>query len=336
MKDVARALDVSVSTVARSLADSPRISHDTKARVIAEAEKLGYVIDFAARAMRSGTSSLVGLIVPDLRNDFYSTAAKAISDICHEKRLQLILAITDDDPELELQHIRNLSSSRALGIVIIPSVDPAKETLRLLRVTPHVQLVRKCDKVASDWFGLDDLAAMQLATNHLLELGHRKLAFIGSTTAISTGRARLDGFRRTLAEAGIDPATAVTESGGCDAEFGYEAMGRILSVKDRPTGIVTAGARISIGAYDAARNAGVDIPGDLSFVGFSDAPAFRWWGASGLTTIGLPVEEIAMSSTSFLLRRAEMRNPPTAPPCEVVHRPVLIRRGSTAPPPAKK
>lgn len=332
MKDLARSLNLAVSTVARALADSPQISHETKALVRTAADEAGYVADSAARAMRRGTSSLVGLIVPDVQNEFYSTVAKAISDCCHDHGLQLVLSITDDDPDLELHHVRNLCSARAVGIVMVASANPARETMRLLRVTPHVQLVRKCPKVESDWFGVDDVAALQQATRHLIELGHTRIAYVGGSTDFSTGADRLDGFRRAHEDAGLDIAQAVVEAGGCDSEFAYAAMARILSRPGpRPTAVVTAGARIAVGAFDCLRARGVEIPGEMSFVGFSDSPAFRWWG-DGLTTIGLPVREIALACSAFLLRRAGLQQPANALPYQAMHAPTLIVRGSSAPP----
>ncbi|KPF73206.1 hypothetical protein IP69_00025 [Bosea sp. AAP35] len=330
MKDIAAELQLSVSTVARSLADSPRISRETRARVVSASERLGYVVDHAARAMRSGTSSTVGLIVPDIRNDFYSTAAKAIADCCQERGHQLVLAVTDDDPELELEHLRNLRAARALGFIIIPSVTPAQETLRLMRSTPHVQFVRNCERVESDWFGIEDGEAMRLAARHLIDLGHRRIAYIGSTVAISTGRDRLEGFRRTLNEAGISIDERLVKAGSCDTEFGFAAMQDILAQPRRPTAVVTAGARMSIGAYDCARAAGVAIPGELSFIGFSDSPTLRWCG-DGLTTIALPVRELALTSTDFLFRRASP-DWTTERPCRVTLKPSLLQRGSTAAP----
>ncbi|WP_162246180.1 LacI family DNA-binding transcriptional regulator [Bosea sp. Leaf344] len=330
MKDIAAELDLSVSTVARSLADSPRISRETRLRVAAAAERLGYVVDLAARAMRSGTSSIVGLIVPDIRNDFYSTAAKAIADCCQERGHQLVLAVTDDDPVLELEHLRNLRSARALGFIIIPSVTPAQETLRLMRTTPHVQFVRNCDRVESDWFGIEDAQAMRLAARHLIELGHRRIAYIGSTIAISTGRDRLEGFRATLREAGLAVDERLVKAGSCDSEFGYAAMQEILAEPERPTAVITAGARMSIGAYDCARAANVAIPSAMSFVGFSDSPTLRWCG-EGLTTIALPIRELAVTSTDFLFRKASP-DWKGANPCRVTLQPSLLVRGSTAAP----
>lgn len=335
LKDLATELGLSVSTIARALADSPRIGKATRERVKAAAEERGYVVDLAARAMRQGTSSLVGFIAPDLQNDFYATAARAVSMHCQERGLQLVVSVTNDDAATELQHVRNLYSSRVKGIVVIPSVDMARETRRLLATVPHVQLVRHCEKLGSDWFGIADDEAMRLGVEHLAALGHRRLAYIGSAVTISTGAKRLEGFLRALREYGLDRATAVTEAGGCDAEFGHAAMARILSLRQRPTGVVTAGARISAGAYACAREHGIGIPAELSFIGFSDAPAQRWWG-DGLTTIGLPVEDIATAAMDCLMRRADKRGQAPEQPMLVMHRPTLIQRASTGPPPRKR
>lgn len=332
LKDIAAALGLSVSTIARALADSPRIGQATRERVKAEADRRGYVVDQAARTMRRGTASLVGFIAPDIQNDFYATAARAVSAHCQERGLQLVVSITNDDAATELLQVRNLYASRVRGIVVIPSVSMARETRKILGQVPHVQLVRECDKLASDWFGIADEEAMRLGVEHLAALGHRRLAYIGSNLTISTGAKRLQGFRRALAEQGLDEADSVVEVEGCDAESGYAAMDRILSMPRRPTGVVTAGARISVGAYACARERGLRIPQELSFIGFSDAPAHRWWG-DGLTTIGLPVEDIATAAMDCLLRRADQQGAPAGKPMHVMHAPMLVRRGSTAPPP---
>lgn len=330
-KDIAAALGLSISTVARALAGSPRIGRETTERVRLEAEKRGYVVDQSARAIRQGTSSLVGLIAPDLQNDFYATVARALSERCRERGLQLVVAVSNDDGATELHHVRNLYASRARGIVVIPSIEMATESRRLLSTLPHVQLVRHCNKLSSDWFGVADEEAMRLGVAHLAALGHRRIAYIGSSLSMSTGVLRLQGFRRALREQGLDPTTAAAEVGGCSVESGHAAMANLLSLRSRPTGVVLAGARITDGAYACARERGVLIPDELSFVGFSDAPAYRWWG-SGLTTIALPVEEIATAALECLLRRGEPGGATPERPVQVMHRPTLVQRGSTAAP----
>jgi LacI family transcriptional regulator len=302
--------------------------------VRAAAEPHGYVIDLAARTMRSGTSSIVGLLVPDIENDFYSTAAKAIADCCRERGAQLVLAVTDDDAELELHHLRNLSSARALGVIMIPSTAPSPETRRLMRSTPHIQFVRTDPNVESDWFGIDDAQAMRLAAEHLIGLGHRRIAYVGSTLKISTGRARLDGFRRTLEDAGIAVDEALVRAGSCDAEFGYAAMESLLDSGARPTAVVTAGARICVGAYDCIRHRGIDVPGEMSFVGFSDGPMLRWCG-QGITTLSLPVRDLALATTDHLFRKVGGTRRRDEKPCRVMLMSTLVPRNSTAAPPAE-
>lgn len=330
-KDIAKRLEISVSTVARALAGSPRISRETVERVRAEAERCGYAVDLAARSVRQGTTSLIGFVAPDLQNDFYATAVQAVSSECQARGLQLVVAVTNDDAASELQHLRNLYSSRVRGVVIIPSIDMSKASHQLLGRMAHVQLVRHREELGSDWFGIADEEAMRLGVSHLASLGHSRIGYIGSALSLSTGARRLDGFRRALVEFGLDSANAVVEVGACDAEYGHAAMGRILSLRPDVSAVVTAGARLSAGAYACIRERGVRIPEQLSFVGFADGPSQRFWG-EGLTTIGLPVEDIATAAMDCLLRKSDGESPTRLHAVNVMHRPVLIVRGSTAAP----
>jgi LacI family transcriptional regulator len=335
IKHIAKELGVSASTVARALADHPRISHETKARVRTAADRLGYVAHAAARVMRGQASTVVGLIVPDVQNEFYSTVARSISKCLDEAGFQMVLSITDDDPEVELRHVRGLFSARAAGAVVVASASPARETVSLLRRIPHVQLIRRCAALESDWFGIDDEGAMLEAARHLLSLGHRRIGLIGGSIELSTGIERLRGFQRAYREAGVPLELALNDNGGCDAEYGFAAAERLLARAPRPTALVTAGARITLGALQCLEQRRIAVPRDLSMVGFSDSPSFSWWGP-GLTTVGLPVRDIAISCSALLLRRMRGAREERAaePPCRALHAPYLIVRGSTAPPPA--
>lgn len=336
MKDIARQLGVAASTVTRALADNPRISRDMRARVHAVASELGYVAHAPARVMRGGASTLIGLVIPDVLNDFYSTVAKAMSEHCGEAGFQLVLSLTDDDPEIELRQVRGLISARAAGLVIVPSAAPRAETVALLRQVPHVQLIRRVARLEGDWYGIDDVAATRIATRHLIDLGHRVIGYVGGPQDLSTGALRLRGFRLAYADAGLDPALGVVETGGYDRGFGAAAVDRLLARKPRPTAIVTAAARATVGALEALGRARIAVPRDMSVVGFNDAPTLSWWGP-GLTTIGLPVREIAIACSALLLHRvrkpAKADEPPHRPQ-SAMHAPFLIERGSTAPPAA--
>ena len=202
LKDIASELGLSVSTVARALADHQHISEQNKVRVRGAAARLGYVAHSAARAMRNGQSTLIGLIIPDVQNEFYGTLAKALAQCFDAAGFQLLLAITEDEPEFEERQVKGLSEARAAGIVFVPCPQPRKETLALLERGSWAQLIRRVENVDAPWFGIDEEAALFQAATHLLTLGHRRIAYVGGTTNLSTGRGRLRGFEQAFAAAG--------------------------------------------------------------------------------------------------------------------------------------
>ena len=192
---VAQHLGLSISTIGRALADDPRISPATKARVQAAAESLGYVANEAARMMRGGSSKLVGLMLPDIRNDFYATIAQALSACCDREGYRLALCITEDDRDLEARQVKDLVAARVAGIIVVPTASPRREALAMLCSVPRVQLLRNLPALSADWFGIDDEHCLQAGTRHLVDLGHRRIAYIGGEPALPTGVARMAGFR---------------------------------------------------------------------------------------------------------------------------------------------
>lgn len=330
IKDIAATLDISPSTVGRALADDSRISEKTKEKVRQAAEEVGYVANQAARMMRGVSSNLVGLIVPDIRNSFYSTIAHSLSRCLISADYQLTLCETDDDSSLELRHVRELTSVNIAGIIIVPSAKPQRETVRLLHQTPHLQLLRKNPLLGDQWFGIDDRTATFDATRHLLDLGHRRLAYIGGTDDLSTGAARLKGFRQAASEA--DPATNIVEELGAPAsmDFGREAVRRLLGGPTRPSGLVMGSVQNTLGVLDELRSMRVRVPEDLSIVGFGDELVYRWWGP-GLTTMRMPVSELATNSGLWFLHRLRHEKQSVAPYASICS-PDLVLRGSTAAP----
>lgn len=333
IKDIAYRLNISPSTVARALADHPHTSDATKVKVRSTAEDLGYVAHAAARMMRGQSSKLIGLIIPDVQNDFYATVAKALADTCNAAGFQLVLAITEDDPATENGHIRELASARAAGIVIVPSGSPRRDTIKLLKRLPVVQLIRNNPALGADWFGIDDASAIHEATKHLIDLGHRRLGYIGGHQELSTGAARLAGLKRALTEADIDPDSIAIATGPPRAAFAKETF--IRMIRDfGPTGVVSGGSRVTFGLLEGVDELGLSVPGDLSIVGFGDSPWSRWWG-DGLTTIGLPIRDIAHASGALLLRRiretSNSDDNQSSRPSLAMLSSFLVHRHSTAP-----
>ncbi|MBU8539409.1 LacI family DNA-binding transcriptional regulator [Falsiroseomonas tokyonensis] len=351
IKDLAGIVGVSHSTVARALNDHPAITPAVKARVRAAAEAHGYIANAAARALRVQSGALVGFVVPDIEENDMAAMAKAIAECVNATGRQLVVACSGDAPERELAHVRALVGARAAALVLMPSENPLPETLALLGRLPTVQLVRRVAALAAEAFVFDDEAGIQEATAHLLALGHRRIGYVGGSETVSTGAARLAGYRRALREAGLaeDPALVSTV-----APHGPAAAGafRLLFEAARPSAIVLGGPRITLGAAEAVAELRLNVPGELSLVGFGDRAWMRWWGP-GLSTVALPARELAQACGSHLVdllravpRQGEaegqahagalapglMLRGSTAPPLRGATAPPL--RGATAPPPA--
>jgi len=326
-RDIAERLQISASTVGRALADDPRISPTTKQRVAQVAAELGYVVNRAARMMRGVSSNLVGLVVPDIRNSFYSTTAHALSKCLEQGGYQLTLSETDDDRDTELRHVRELSSASVAGIIIVPSVKPHPDAVRLLAALPHIQLLRQNPALADRWFGIDDAQALTQAAQHLLQLGHRHIAYIGGSPELPTGAERLRGFRAALA--GTPAAAQAIEETGIPSsgDFGREALRRLLERSDAPSAIVTGSVQITQAVLDELLDRGVSVPEQLSVVGFGDEPGFRWWGP-GLTTLALPVSDLATACGLWFVHQM-MGKPPNLAGYRSISPATLVTRGST-------
>jgi LacI family transcriptional regulator len=330
IKDIAARLNVSASTVGRALADDPRISAATKKQVAQVAEEIGYVANRAARMMRGVSSNLVGLIVPDIRNSFYSTIAHALSKCLERENLQLMLSETDDDRDVEVKHVRELLAANVAGVILVPTAKPHPDAIRLLRSTPHIQLLRRCPELGAQWFGIDDAQALYTATSHLLNLGHRRIGYIGPSQELPTGASRLRGFRNAMAEAGHAAAPSEELGSPGETEFGRQALERLLSLKKPPTAIVTGAVQHTNALLDELQDRGLNVPGDLSVVGFGDERGYRWWGP-GLTTIVLPVSELATACGLWFIHQLKMKTG-TWPAYTALSPASLILRASTSAP----
>jgi LacI family transcriptional regulator len=327
IKDIAARLEVSASTVGRALADDPRISAAMKQRVQEVANEMGYVVNRAARMMRGVSSNLVGLVVPDIRNSFYSTIAHALSKCLESADLQLTLSETDDDRSVELRHIRELTSVNVAGIIIVPTARPHPESVRLLRMTPRIQLLRRHASLGEHWFGIDDTQALLQATRHLVELGHQRIAYIGGTTDLPTGAARLQGFHSAVAGSKAAAHTREELGAPSSTDFGRDAIRRLLALRSPPTAVVLGSVQNTQGVLEELHASGVRVPETLSVVGFGDELGFRWWGP-GLTTMSLPVSELATACGLWFIHQLKQKSANPVP-YSSVSPPTLVVRGST-------
>lgn len=328
-KQVAEQLGIAVSTVGRAMADDPRVSAETKARVRKAAEQLGYVGNTAARVMRGGSSKLIGLLLPDVTNDFYATIAQALSECCDAEGYRLILSIHNDDREVEFRHIKELVAARVAGVIAVPTATPRRESISLMRTLPHAQLLRSVPALAPICFGIDDEVALREATTHLLNLGHRRIAYIGGREMLSTGAARVAGFRRAYAELNIDRNQAIEMLGQPNRMFGAQSMAELLRARQKPSAIVMGSIHATMGALEVLSEQRIAVPGELSFVGFGDPSWFAWWG-QGVTTVRPPIQELATTCGLWFLHHLKNLGKKSTGDChKAVSSSALVVRGTT-------
>jgi LacI family transcriptional regulator len=301
IKDIASKLGLAHSTVSRALNDHRHINAETNARVRAAARELGYVANSGARLLRAGASQLVGLIVPDIENEFYNTAARIMSEHCSEQGYQLVLAVSEDDPAREAVQIRALREARVAGVLITPTARPQADALQILKQLATVQFLRRYKAIASHSVGVDEVEGIALATTHLLDLGHRRIGYIGGPELLSTGRGRADGYRQALAAQAIGVDESLIRQGELRPHFGQRALAELLALSAPPSGIIVASPRQVIGVFDELGNRGLVIPAQLSIVAYSDAEWFRI-NRPSVSAVELPVAEMAATAASLLFR----------------------------------
>ncbi|MBL6945517.1 MAG: LacI family DNA-binding transcriptional regulator [Rhodospirillales bacterium] len=334
IKDLAEILGISHSTVARALSGNPRVLPETRARVLEAASKHGYVVNSGARILRAGTSTIVGYVIPDVQNEVNATMAKSVAECCVATGHQMILSNSDEDPDLELSAIRALAEIRAAGAIVMLTSSPRRETLSLLKEFPVVQILRHISGLKSDWIGIDDKASMALAARHLVGQGHTRIGYVGGVIELNTGSGRLAGYRSVLEEHGIPYDPSIVSTGSVRAGFARGTVEPLLRADPRPTAVIGAGSRVTLGVLEGIETLGLRIPADLSVVGYTDPPWLRHWGR-GITTVSVPVSEVGAAAGSLLMKRVHEDWPQkdaVSVPVSSTFAPQLIVRGSTSTP----
>jgi LacI family transcriptional regulator len=323
--DLARELGVSTATVSRALNGSDAVRPEVADRIRSHAASRGYVVNRLARALSANTSrAFVGFVIPYVDTPAYSTVAAECARLLSDDGTQMILTITENDPERELQQLRDLVGSRIAGLVISPSTHLLDASRELLRKLPVVELHRASGITAPGVFA-DDEQVMTDAVLHLAALGHRRIAYIGTPEALSNGTVRIRGLRRGLELAGLDPAVS-TRLVEPTQQNGYAAAVDLLV--EGPTALLVGGGALSVGAAAAARQSGRRIPDELSLIVYGH-PAWFALADPPLTTIQVDYAEMAARAATLLLEALDGGSPSAGPHYVTPH---LHLAGSTAAP----
>lgn len=329
LKDVAVLAGVSVGTVSRVINDNPQVSPEMRARVEAAIGELGYRPNALARSFRRQHSRTLGLIVPDITAPFFAELAKHIGGAALRSGYRVLLGDSEYSPETERMYVEDLTDRQVDGLILVPtsSANPVPESERA-RVVVVDRELPGLDLVASDHRD----GAIR-ATEYLLELGHRVIAFIAGPQELQALKQRYEAYVSTVSDAfsalGLELGRYV-RTGPFVYEFGYEAATSLLKQNDpRPTALVASSDQQAIGALRACGDLGITVPAEISITGFDDIPLASLV-TPRLTTVRQPIEEISRVAVGRLLERLEA--PSRRRRRGVLLETQLIVRASSAPP----
>lgn len=339
ISDVARLANVSTSSVSNVLnGRTQRMRPKTMERIQHAIKQLGYTPNFAARQLKTGHSPFLGLIVPSVANPFFGFFARLVEEKALSRGYQVLLGNSDRDTERERRYAEVLWGSGIRGIIFGSSLVKFTHLESLIDKGMHLiafdRPTQKDDRVIIDSIGVDNVQATRLITKHLLALGHRRIGFISGPIGTVSRMDRLQGFRASLQEAGIEPDEQLVWEGVSDnygdtsaVELGRQGTHYLLSVPDPPTAIIAINDMYAFGVYAGVRDLGMNVPDDISVTGIDDI-VLTDVVEPPLTTIRQPIGDIAHLAVERLINRLEEHISPA--PVHLMLSPKLIVRASTA------
>lgn len=332
LKDVAKRAGVHPGTASRALNVETRqlVNGETAQRVLDAADELGYRPNPIARGLKTSRSYTVGVLIPDLTNPLFPPIVRGIQDRLEEAAYTPLIANTDNDPDRERADFEAMRARQVDGMITATARRDHDLPAGLEDVAMPVVLVnRRLEDGARPSVVADDRHGVKLAVEHLVGLGHRRIAHLAGPQELSTGYLRREGFVEAMREAGIELDPELVLAGNAFVESEGERLCNELLDRDvEVTAIVAGNDLMALGCYDAFVDRGIECPRQISVVGYNDMP-FAGWFSPPLTTVRLPHYEIGARAAELLLER--LRDP-DAEPAQVMLEPDLVVRGSTAPP----
>jgi LacI family transcriptional regulator len=330
LSSVAAAAGVSTSTASRALSGHPSVLPSTRARVEAAAAALSYQPNRMASALRTNRSGLVGLVVNNLRINTFHTIAETLQAWAAVQGYQVLVSTTGGNPEREATFLQTARMHHFEGVVVAGSGANAELVNQLVdEGRAVVTMNREFTGSRAPSVMTDYETSARLATEHLLELGHTRIAAIEGPPDVTSGRLHHAGFTAALAAAGVPVDPALVQRGSFDWFFGRDAAEALLRLPDPPTALLVSNHEASFGVLPVLGDRGVRIPDDLSLICTEEEPFFTWWSPP-LTTVDNRAEDLARRAAELLL--GQLRDDTSHERGAELLEPVLVVRGSTAPP----
>jgi LacI family repressor for deo operon, udp, cdd, tsx, nupC, and nupG len=302
IKTVAQKAGVSTATVSRALSDPEVVSPETRTRVFAAIEALGYAPNHAARSLRTLRTSKILVMVPDVSNPFFAEVLRGAEDAAQAAGYSVLLGDTRDDAARETQYAEMLLRKEADGLIFLGHRLPPNLAKLVRDKGPKAPVVNGCDfssALGVSGVHIDNAAAAAEAMRLLYDLGHRRVGVIGGPPQSHITCDRNRGVRETAARFGLEPELVIVES-DYSVEAGYRETIGLLAAPNRPTAIFCFSDELAVGALRACREQGVACPADLSIVGFDDVRYARFLDPA-LTTVRQPMRQIGQATVRLLL-----------------------------------
>jgi LacI family transcriptional regulator len=301
VKDVSQAAGVSTATVSRVLAGFDEVSEETRQRVLEAAKTLNYQPNRNARNLRKNTTSKIGVIISDIQNPFFGSVVRGIEKVTIKDDYTIILGNSDEDPERENKLIAMLLEEGVAGIVLVPTnADVGSYGPLFGSGTPIVVIDRQLPLSNLDMVLVNGAAGAELAVDHLVSLGHKKIGYVGGMKHLSVMHEREQGYLNALKKHNLPIIPEYLRQGNNRQDGGHDAVCELLSLEQPPTAILIANNLMTLGGLQAIHESGLEIPEQVSLVGFDDMD----WATSlrpPLTVVAQPAYEMGETAASILL-----------------------------------
>lgn len=335
LRDVARAAGVSVSTASRVLSGSAHpVSEAARSRVTAAAAALGFEPNRLARALATARSRTIGVVVHDVSDPYFADIIRGLEDVAGPRDHALFVTSSDRDPVKELSLVRAFVAHRVDAIVLVASglttsgyLEDLTGILKRFEDLGGVVVAMSEHGYAAPRVGFDNAGASAMITRHLIDLGHRRIGHLSGPPELAVSASRKEGYRRALAEAGLEAGADLVECGWFGMEEGASATARLMD-RAAPTAIVAANDLMAFGALRRLLDQGMSIPDQVSVVGFDDIE-FAAYASVPLTTVRIPLTEFGRLGAELVFELLAGESPDPWPSVT----PELVVRGSSGPAP---
>ena len=301
---------MSVTTVSRVLNNMPNVRPEVRNRVMEAVQALHYHPSRTARRLRAKRSSVLGLIIPDIQNPFFTSVVRGIEDVAHERDYSVVLCNTDENSEKERLYIEVMCAEDVAGVILAttsesdPCVNPLVEC-----GIPFVAIDRDIACADVDTVLVSNAEAVFDAVSHLIELGHRRIGYISLPLSLTVGSERHTGYRQAFEQHGLPVAPELIRVGDAHQFSGHQCALELLRLDPPITALFVANNLMTLGALDAIHECGTRVPEQLSLIGFDDMPLAAYLQPP-LTTVAQPTYELGKKAAELLLERIERPDKP--------------------------